>query len=399
MKKKLLSLLLGSVMVAGLLSGCSGSTNNEQTTNVTNAPTQSPDQSGEAAVTTTLDYPAIDFNSEAVYGIGPDGETAGTLADVMLTDDEKAQVKAGNFKVAFCYGQLDNQVNQTKLALAKAVFEELGIEVVSVTDGQSNADKIVSDIETSMALKPDAMLAMPYDPVATAAALKEVSAAGTKLVLMENKATGLVAKQDYVTIVNSDSYGNGKYAADIMARELGYKGTVAMVVYDVPFFTTNERDRAFKETIEKSYPDIKIVDEVGFTDISRVGEAADGLFANYPDVDAVYASWDIPAEDVIASAKAIGRDDLIMTTVDLGENSASMIAANGIIRGSGVPRASESGQIEAYAVACALIGKEIPTYLCSASQPIAHENILEGYEKCLGIKPPQTLIDTFNASK
>lgn len=76
------------------------------------------------------EYPTIDFNNTTVYGdVGPDGSVPGGLEDVQLTDEEIQQVKDGNFKVAICYHQLDNQVNQSKLSACQEVLEELGIEV------------------------------------------------------------------------------------------------------------------------------------------------------------------------------------------------------------------------------------------------------------------------------
>jgi ribose transport system substrate-binding protein len=172
-----------------------------------------------------------------------------------------------------------------------------------------------------------------------------------------------------------------------------------MVFYDADFFTTNERDRAFRETMAASYPDIEIVGEYGFTSIDVVGATADGLFAANPDVDGVYASWDIPAEDVMASAQAIGRDDLVITAVDLGDNSATLIAKNGMIRGVGCPRATETGTIEGLSAGCALLGKEIPKYICSASQPVARDNVLEAYQICFGIDTPQSVVDAYNSVK
>ena len=71
----------------------------------------------------------IDFNNTTVYGdVGPDGSVPGGLEDVQLTDEEIQKVKDGNFKVAICYHQLDNQVNQSKLSACQEVLEELGID-------------------------------------------------------------------------------------------------------------------------------------------------------------------------------------------------------------------------------------------------------------------------------
>ena len=43
-----------------------------------------------------------------------------------------------------------------------------------------------------------------------------------------------------MAVTNSDSYGNGMFAAMLLAESIGYEGKVAMVYYDADFFTTNE---------------------------------------------------------------------------------------------------------------------------------------------------------------
>jgi len=362
-------------------------------------------RSGEATSTgasqvNPADYAPVDFSGTAVHGISPSGEKAGSILDVQLTEAEKDQIRKGNYTAAFCYHQLDNQVNQSKLAATRAVLEDLNIRVLSVTDAASNPDKLVNDLETTLALKPNVLFSMPYDPDVTAAVYRKYVDAGIKIVFMENIPTGFsYDRGDYATMTNSDSYGNGKAAADIMAREIGYEGEVAMVIFDADFFTTNERDRAFRETMASTYPHIKIVGEYGFTNIDVVGASADALFAAYPKIKGVYASWDIPAEDVMASAQAVGRNDLIVTAVDLGDNSATLIAKNGMLRGVGNPKAVETGTIEGLAAGCALIGKKIPAYIVSASQPVARDNILEAYKICFNAPTPKAVVDAYNSVK
>ena len=389
MKRKLVALCLCLAMPAAL-AACGGEANSGSSSA---GQTQGAENTeGESNVSAdSAEYEEIDLNNTKVWGdVGPDGSTPKGLEDVMLTDEEKEQVRAGNYKVAICYHQLDNQVNQSKLQAALDVFEDLNIEVVCTTDAQSDANKEVNDLESALALEPDLLLSMPYDVDITKAAYQQYIDAGIPIVFMENASSDFTAGEDYVCVVNSDSYGNGKYAAMLLAESLDYQGTVAMVYYDADFFTTNERDRAFRETIA-NYPNIEVVEETGFTSIDEVGTVADGLFASYPDVDGVYASWDIPASDVITSARAIGRDDLKVTGVDLGDESAYMIASRDMYYGTGCPKAVETGTIEAYACARALLGLEVPTYLVSSSQPVCYENVLDAYEICFDIEAPDDI--------
>ncbi len=339
------------------------------------------EETNETVVDETVVYPEINLDPTEVLGGGPNGERAASPSEFSLTEEEKEQLRAGNYSVAFAYHIQSDQCNQTKLGAATELLNSVGIEVLSVTDANFKVEKQIADIETAMALNPDVLFVMPVDPDATSETLKNVVAAGTKIVFMENIANGMEAGTDYIGCVNSDSYGNGKAAADIMANQLGYEGEVAMVYYDAAFFVTNERDRGFKETIENDYPNITIVDEVGFADSNKVGEVADGIFANYPDVKGIYASWDMPAESIIASAKSVGREDIIITTVDLGDNTARMIASDGIIRGTAAPRSYDQGYAEAMLACYGLLGKEVPSsYVSPPTLPTMKENVIEAYK-------------------
>lgn len=409
MKKKLIALLLCLAMPAALAAcgdtATSGSTSGGGTSSsAASSASKSTESKSESTASSSAssaagEYEKIDLNNDVVWGdVGPDGSVPAGLDDVMLTDEEVEQVKAGNYKVAICYHQLDNQVNQSKLQATLDVFKELNIEAVCTTDAQSDANKEVNDLENALSLNPDLLLSMPYDVEVTKAAYQQYIDAGIPIVFMENASSDFEAGKDYVCVTNSDSYGNGKYAAMLLAEALNYEGKVAMVYYDADFFTTNERDRAFRETIA-NYPNIEIVAEAGFTSIDEVGTVADGLIAANPDVDGVYASWDIPASDVITSARAIGRNDLVVTGVDLGDESAYMIASRDMYVGTGCPKAVETGKIEAYACARALLGLDVPTYLVSSSQPVCYENVLDAYKICFNIEAPDDIKAAWEENK
>lgn len=116
-------------------------------------------------------------------------------------------------------------------------------------------------------------------------------------------------------------------------------------------------------------------------------------------MDGVYASWDIPASDVITSARAIGRNDLVVTGVDLGDESAYMIASRDMYVGTGCPKAVETGKIEAYACARALLGPGCSTYLVSSSQPVCYENVLDAYKICFNIEAPDDIKAAWEENK
>ena len=62
---------------------------------------------------------------------------------------------------------------------------------MAATDANFKPDKQVSDLETVMSKKPDIIVSIPTDPVATAAAYRKAAAAGVKLVFMDNVPQGM----------------------------------------------------------------------------------------------------------------------------------------------------------------------------------------------------------------
>ena len=158
-----------------------------------------------------------------IRSVGPDGEAAVDASTIELTDDQIAQIKEGGYTAAIClhYGGNDWSTSQQK-----------GLED---TFGELN-------IETVMAKKPDILVSIPTDATATADAYKQAAAAGIKIVFMDQRADGLEAGKDYVSVVSADNYGNGYASGTVLGDALGGKGKVAMVYYDANFAPTNQRD-------------------------------------------------------------------------------------------------------------------------------------------------------------
>ena len=88
----------------------------------------------------------------------------------------------------------------------------------------------------------------------------------------------------------------------------------------------------------------------------------------------------------MASAKAAGREDLQIVTIDLGDTSARSIATGGMITCSATSRSWDQGTCEAYCAAYALLGKELPsTFVCPVALPVDAHNLLAGYCASYGL--------------
>jgi ribose transport system substrate-binding protein len=167
-----------------------------------------------------------------------------------------------------------------------------------------------------------------------------------------------------------------------MAEALGGRGTVGIVFHDADFFVTRQRYDAFKQTIQEHYAGIDIVERQGISgpdfaaDAERV--AAD-MLARHRDLSGIWAVWDVPAEGVITAARAAGRHDLAITTVDLGLNVALELARGGLVVGVGAQRPFDQGVYEAELAAYGLLGKAAPPYVALPALPVSKVSVLEAW--------------------
>jgi ribose transport system substrate-binding protein len=184
-------------------------------------------------------------------------------------------------------------------------------------------------------------------------------------------------------VVSADNYANGAAAASLLARALGGRGNIGIIYHAADFPVTRERYDAFKKTIVNSFPRIHIIDEqgIGGPDFSGDAErAASAMITSHRDINGIWAVWDVPAEGVIAAARTVGRENLVVTTCDLGENVALDMARGGFIKGLGAQRPFDQGVTEALLAGYALLGKTAPVYVVLPAVPVTRDNLLEAWK-------------------
>lgn len=349
-------------------------------------------------ITAQADAALKKITSGAVLSKGPNGETASPASAVTLTPDEIAKVKAmkATASIVMHYGGNDWAVAQ--IAGLRSEFGKLGIKVLTVTDANFDEGKQVSDLETVMAQHPKIIVSIPTDPVATASQYRKAAAAGIKLVFMDNVPKGMKAGQGYVSVVSADNYGNGVVSAHEMAKAIGGKGKIGVIFHNADFFVTKQRHDGFTTTVKRDYRDMKIVQSTGIAGPDFAGDAqkaADAMLTKHPDLTAIWAVWDVPAEGVMAAARTAGRQDLVITTEDLGTNVAIALASKSLVAGLGAQRPFDQGTTEAKLAAYGLLGKTAPPYVALSALPVNHSNVLQAWTQVYHAPPPASIVKSY----
>jgi ribose transport system substrate-binding protein len=323
---------------------------------------------------------------------GPNGETATPADALTLSDAEIAKLKEGKHTAALLWHTSSDFTNAVT-AGATDEFARLGIEVVATTDAAFDAAKQKNDVETVMAKKPSVILTLPLDPVSSAAAFGPARDAGVKLVFLSNVPNGFQQGKDYVAIVTDDLFQMGKQAADALAKSMGGKGKVGWIFHDAAYYVTNQRDNAFKETIQTDYPDIAIAEEQGIADPARAEELAQGMLTRTPDLDGIYVTWAEPAEGVLSVLRNAGNAKTRIVTLDLSEPIALDMVKGGNVVAIVADEAYALGRTMATAAAYGLLGKETPPFLVAPALTVTRDNVAAGWQQSLHRDAPQSVLD------
>jgi ribose transport system substrate-binding protein len=322
---------------------------------------------------------------------GPNGERPTPSSTVVLSDAEVATMKAGHYTAAFLW-HTSSDFTTAVQAGAEDEFHGLSVDVVATADAGFSAAKQKNDVETVLAKRPSVIISLPVDPTISAESFRPAQQAGTKLVFLSNVPTGYKQGTDFVSTVTDDLFQMGKQAADLLARSLGGKGKIGFIFHDATSYVTNQRDSAFKTTIQTDYPGIQIVAQQGIAEPAGADDAATAMLTQNPDLDGIYVTWAEPAERVLAVLRTAGNTRTRIVTLDLSEPLALDMASGGNVIGIVADQAYELGRAMAAVAAFGLLAKEAPPFVVAPALTITRDNISQGWRQSLHRDPPASLV-------
>jgi ABC-type sugar transport system substrate-binding protein len=87
------------------------------------------------------------------------------------------------------------------------------------------------------------------------------------------------------------------------------------------------------------------------------------------------------AEGVMSAARSTGKDDLVITTCDLGQNVAIEMAQGGLVKGLRAQRPYDQGTTEALLAGYGLLNKPAPAYVAWPALAVTRDNLLEAWKE------------------
>jgi ribose transport system substrate-binding protein len=184
--------------------------------------------------------------------------------------------------------------------------------------------------------------------------------AGIKVITVDVPAAGVKVTSH----IGTDNFTGGVQAGDLMAKEIGDKGNVAIIDYPTVQSVVN-RIEGFKKSIA-GHPDIKIVaQQTGITRAEALAAAQNMLQAN-PDITGIFGFGDDAALAAAVAVKAAGLESQVKVIgFDGMEEARKAVDSNPVMVGVIQQFPDQMGKVAVDTAVKVIAGEDVP-----AEQPI-----------------------------
>ena len=113
--------------------------------------------------------------------------------------------------------------------------------------------------------------------------------------------------ENYTSYVATNNYEGGQLGARAMAKLIGGKGEVGLILHAPGSASTMDRERGFTDVIEKEFPEIKIVaTQYGMADRSKARAGAENILTAHPNLSGFFGSSEPSTTGASLAVKARG---------------------------------------------------------------------------------------------
>jgi len=211
---------------------------------------------------------------------------------------------------------------------AKAEAEKYPDIELKVADGTNDANLQISQIETFINDKVDAIVLLPTDGAALTDVAIKAMEAGIPVINVDREFSSTFAAR--VTVLG-DNYGMGVSAGTYICEQFGGTDAVVAEVAGIDSLPlTQDRSRGFADALEDCGLEVNNRVAADFTVAG--GEAATSqLLAAAPKIDALWNHDDDQGVGVMAALDAAGRDEMLMVGGAGSKNAMDMIKADNTV--------------------------------------------------------------------
>ncbi|MGH3423886.1 MAG: ABC transporter substrate-binding protein [Nocardioidaceae bacterium] len=221
---------------------------------------------------------------------------------------------------------------------------------------EADVEKQITQLSNALNKQPDALGFAALDSKAAAGLLQQAESQDLPVIAFDSG----VESDIPVTTVATDNKAASAAAAEHMAKELGGKGTVAMVIHDQTSRSGIDRRDGFIEWMKENAPGIELLDpRYGGGDQLESANITKALISANPELDGIYASNEGSAIGVIKGVQESGKKDLTLVGFDSGQAQIDAIKS-GLMAGAITQNPIGMGEELVKAAMKAIDGEDLP---------------------------------------
>ena len=297
---------------------------------------------------------------------------AATFARADLPELEQKET----YKVGFAQTESNNpwRIAQTKSFRDTAA--DCGWELV-YTDAAGSAAKQVSDVDSMIAQRVDAIFLPPREEKPLLPAVMRAKAAGIPVFLVDRSVDANVATagEDYVTFMGSDFVEQGRRAAEWLVESSSGTETIVELEGTTGSSPANDRKKGFDDVIAEQEGMSIVASQSGDFARDKGRQVMETLLQSHPDLTVVYAHNDEMAIGAIQALEAAGRtpgEDVTIVSID-GTRDALQAIIDGKM-GVTVESAPFFGPIACETMKAYAAGEEVPAWVKVEDRIFTSEN-------------------------
>ena len=172
-------------------------------------------------------------------------------------------------------------------------------------------------VDSMVTRRVDGLAISATDERALAAPVERAIRAGIPVTIFDSG----VNVEGYTSFIATDNYGAGSLAARTLARLIGGRGKVGMVMHKPGGTSTVLREQGFEATMAREFPGVIIAArQYGMSDRARSRAAAEDILTAQPDLAGIFASSEASSLGAIQAIKSRGLSGKIkLVTFDFSD--------------------------------------------------------------------------------
>ena len=224
-------------------------------------------------------------------------------------------------KIGFSQGTMESswRVNMVEGNQEYAEANLPDVEMI-VTNGENNASKQVSDVESLLAQGIKVLIISPVTADALTPVVKQAMDAGVPVLTLDRKVNTPVTVH-----IGADNVLIGKTAGEFVCETLGGEGNVIEIQGTAGASATVDRHDAFHAVLAEKCPGVKVIaDQVANYVREPAIKFVEDMLQRFPagEIDLVYAHNDDMALGAVTALEAAGRLAEVKVVGIDGENAA-----------------------------------------------------------------------------